>query len=162
MNKRNYSKQFSFQFIFIMLLFLIIVILSVMIIILGENIYENINEDRTNNYELRVSLSYIANKVRQSDKANTVNLKTLNDENAIVINEIYDDASYETWIYFYDNAIYEILTDENSTFNLEDGMKIIDVDNFNILEIKDNLYKFTASSNEESAELVLNLYSSQY
>jgi len=162
MNKRNYSKQFSFQFIFIMLLFLIIVILSVMIIILGENIYKDINEDRTNNYELRVSLSYIANKVRQSDKANTVNLKTLNNENAIVINEVYDDANYETWIYFYENAIYEILIDENSTFNLEDGMKIIDVDNFNILEIKDNLYKFTASSNEESAELVLNLYSRQY
>ncbi|MGB4438965.1 MAG: DUF4860 domain-containing protein [Sedimentibacter sp.] len=162
MNKRNYSKQFSFQFIFILLLFLIIVILSVMIIILGENIYENINEDRTNNYELRVSLSYIANKVRQSDKINTVNLKTLNNENAIVINEVYDDASYETWIYFYNDAIYEILIDENSTFNLEDGMKIIDVDSFNILEIKDNLYKFTARSNEKNAELVLNLYSSQY
>jgi len=162
MNKRNFSKQFSFQFIFIMLLFLIIVILSVMIIILGENIYENINIDRTNNYELRVSLSYIANKVRQSDKTNTVNLKTLNDENAIVINEVYDDAHYETWIYFYNNAIYEILTDENSTFNMEDGMKIIDIDSFNILQIKDNLYKFTASNNEKSAELVLNLYSSKY
>jgi len=162
MNKQNFSKKFSFQFIFIMLLFLIIVILSVMIIILGENIYENINEDRTNNYELRVSLSYIANKVRQSDKTNTVNLKTLNDENAIVINEVYDDEHYETWIYFYDNAIYEILTDENSTFNMEDGMKIIDIDSFNILQIKDNLYKFTASNNEKSAELVLNLYSSKY
>jgi len=162
MNKQNYSKQFSFQFIFIMLLFLIIVILSVMIIILGENIYENINEDRTNNYELRVSLSYIANKVRQSDKTNTVNLKTLNGENAIVINEVYDDANYETWIYFYESAIYEILIDENSTFNLEDGMKIINVDSFNILEIKDNLYRFTVSSNEKSSELVLNLYSSQY
>ncbi len=162
MNKQNYSKQFSFQFIFIMLLFLIIVILSVMIIISGKNIYENINRDRINNYELRVSLSYIANKVRQSDKTNTVSLKTLNDENAVVINEVYEDANYETWIYFYNNAIYEILTDENSAFNMEDGMKIIDIDSFDILEIKDNLYKFTASNNEESAELILNLYSSQY
>jgi len=142
-----------------MLLFLIIVILSVMIIILGKNIYENINEDRTNNYELRVSLSYISNKIRQSDKQNAVELKKLNEDYAVVINEIYDDANYETWIYFYDNAIYEILIDENTTFNLEDGMRIVDVDRFDILKIKDNLYKFTASSNEESAELVLNLYS---
>lgn len=159
MNKQNFSKQFSFQFIFIMMLFLIIVILSVMIINLGKNVYENINEDRANNYELRVSLSYIANKVRQSDKQNSVEVKKLNNDNAVVINEIYDDANYETWIYFYNNAVYEILIDENSTFNLEDGMKIVDVDHFDILKIKDNLYKFTASSNEKSAELVLNLYS---
>lgn len=159
MNKQNYSKQFSFQFIFIMMLFLIIVLLSVMIIILGKNIYENINEDRSNNYELRVSLSYIANKIRQSDKQNAVEVKKLNDDYAVVINEIYDDENYETWIYFYNNALYEILIDESSTFNLEDGMKIVDVDHFEILKIKDNLYKFTADSNEESSELVLNLYS---
>jgi len=162
MNKQDYSKHFSFQLIFIMVLFLIIVILSVMLIVFGKNIYENINEERTNNYELSVSLSYIANKVRQSDKSNTINLKTLNDENALVINEMYDNEHYETWIYFYNNAIYEIFTDENSNFKMEDGMKIIDVDSFDILEIKDNLYKFTASSNKKSAELVLNLYSSQY
>ncbi|MFA9424150.1 MAG: DUF4860 domain-containing protein [Sedimentibacter sp.] len=159
MNKRNYSKQFSFQFLFIMILFLIIVLLSVMIIVFGKNIYENINEDRSTNYELRVSLSYIANKVRQSDIENTVNIKKLNDDYAVVISEKYDDDNYETWIYFYENAIYEILIDENSPFNLDDGMKIVAVDNFNICEIKENLYKFTATSKEESAELVLNLYS---
>lgn len=159
MIKRNHSKQFSFQFIFIMMLFLIIVLLSVMIIGFGKNIYENINQDRSNNYDLRVSLSYIANKVRQGDKKNTVNIKELNNDYAVVINEVYDDARYETWIYFYDNAIYEILIDENSTFNLEDGMKIVAVDSFNILKIKDNLYKFTSTSNGKSADLVLNLYS---
>lgn len=161
MSPMKNSKQFSFQFVFIMLLFLMIVILSVMIILLGKNIYENINEDRNTNYELRVSLSYIANKVRQADKENSVELRKLNDNYAVVINEVYDEEEYETWIYFYDNSIYEILIDANSTFDLADGMKIVNVDYMEISAIKDNLYKFAARSNDKSAELVLNLYSNQ-
>lgn len=159
MNKQNTTKQFSFQFIFIMLLYLLIVMLSVMIISLGKNIYDNINEDRNTNYELRVSLSYIANKIRQSDKIGAVEIKKLHGDNAIVINEIYDEENYQTWIYFYDGAIYEMFTDEETTFDLSDGMKVVDIDSFNIEEINQNLYKFTAACKEESAELSLCLYS---
>ncbi|MDF2616817.1 MAG: hypothetical protein K0Q47_1472 [Sedimentibacter sp.] len=161
MNSKNFSKQFSFQFIFIMLLFLIIVILSVMIIVLGKNIYVNINEDRDTNYEIRVSLSYISNKIRQSDKQGTVEIRNYEDRNAVVINETYDDENYETWIYFYDNAIYEMFTDENTSFQPEEGMRIVDCDGLEITKLNDNLYKFAAKSSVESSELFLNLYSLQ-
>lgn len=161
MNKRNNINQFSFQFIFIMLINLIIVILSVMIISLGKNIYDNINKDRNTNYELRVSLSYIANKIRQSDEKDAVEIKELNGINAVIINEVYDEEEYQTCIYFYDGAIYEMFTDKDSAFELSDGMKITEADFFKIDKIKDSLYKFTAISKEESAELYLSVYSKQ-
>ena len=142
-----------------MLLYLLIVILSVMIISLGKNIYDNINEDRNTNYELRVTLSYIANKIRQSDKMGAVEIKEFNGVNAVVINEVYDEENYQTWIYFYDGAIYEMFTDEVTTFDLADGMKVVEADLFNIEELNNSLYKFTAVSKEESAELSLCLYS---
>ncbi|MPN49156.1 hypothetical protein SDC9_196770 [bioreactor metagenome] len=142
-----------------MMLFLIIVMLSVMTIVMGKNIYSNINEDRKNNYELRVGLSYIANKIRQSDKNDAVVIKDINGTPAVVIKEIYDDLNYETWIYYYDNSIYELLTDEGSTFNLSDGMKIIEVHSFDIFKINDGLYKFSISNNVNTEELVLSLYS---
>lgn len=158
MIKEN-NRQFSFQFIFILLLFLMIVIMSLMIILLGKDIYSSINEDRTSNYEKRVSLSYVANKIRQSDKENSIKIESLHGKNAVVINEEYDDVAYETWIYYYDNAIYEMFTDSGVEFNFEDGMRIMEIESFNIEEINDNLYKFTASSNNESTELILSLYS---
>ncbi len=158
MIKEN-NRRFSFQFIFILLLFLMLVIMSIIIILLGKDVYSTINNDRSVNYEKRVSLSYIATKIRQSDKDKAVRIDSLNNENAVVINEIYDDAAYETWIYFYNNALYEMFTDEGFEFNLEDGMKILDVDSFNIEKINDSLYKFTATANGESTELILNLYS---
>ena len=159
MNRQINSKPFSFQFIFIMLLYLIIVVLSVMIISLGKNIYDNINEDRNTNYELRVSLFYIANKIRQSDKKGTVEIKQLHGVNAVVINEVYDEEKYQTWIYFYDGAIYEMFTDADSAFELSDGMKVVKAELFEIEKLKDNLYKFTAASNGEISELYLSLYS---
>lgn len=159
MNRQNNSKQFSFQFIFIMLLYLFIVVLSVMIISLGKNIYDKINQDRNTNYELRVSLSYIANKIRQSDKNGALKIKELHGVNALVINEVYDEENYQTWIYFYHGAIYEMFVDEETRFDLSDGMKVVEANSFNIEEINHNLYKFTAVSNEESSDLYLSIYS---
>ena len=159
MNKQNNINQFSFQFVFIMIINLIIVILSVMIISLGKNIYDNINNDRNTNYDLRVSLSYIANKIRQSDKKDAVEITELNGINSVVINEVYDEEEYRTYIYFYDGAIYEMFTDRDSAFDLSDGMKITDVDFFEINVIEDSLYKFAAISKEERAELYLSVYS---
>ncbi|HRC80614.1 MAG TPA: DUF4860 domain-containing protein [Sedimentibacter sp.] len=153
------EKQNQFPFILIMLLYLIIVILSVLIIFLGKNIYDNINEERNTNYNLRVSLSYIANKIRQSDKSGSVEIKQVNGENALVLNEEYDDEQYQTWIYFYEGGIYEMFTDSENTFDLSDGMKLVDADVFNIEKVRDDLYRFYAASNEKSSELYLSIYS---
>jgi hypothetical protein len=79
--------------------------------------------------------------------------------NAVVINEVYDEEKYQTWIYFYDDAIYEMFVDEETPFDLADGMKVVEADSFNIEEVNNSLYKFTAVSKEESAELSLCLYS---
>lgn len=133
--------------------------LSIIIISLGKNIYDKINIEREINYDLRVSLSYIANKVRQADREGAVCIKELNGNNAVVIKEKYDDTIYETWIYFYDNYLYEILIDEGISFNLSDGMKVLKIDSFDITRIKKNLYKFSIKSNTIGEELLLCLYS---
>jgi len=163
MKKEKYiSNRISIQFVFIMILFLIIVVLSVMIINLGKEIYVKINADRTNNFETRVSLSYITNKIRQADKENTILVKELNGNSAIVIKETYDGLNYENWIYYNDNNICEIFIDEGLKFNLSDGMKITKIDNFNVTKIKDNLYELSVRNKNQTVKQVLSLYSSQW
>ncbi len=157
----NQKSNNSFHIIFVMLLFLTIVIMSVMIILLGQNIYESINDDRAENYEKRVSLSYIANKIRQADKENSIQLKEIDGSSALVIKEVYENENYETWIYYYNNGIYELFTDENNELILEDGMKIMSVESFFIEKLNNQLYKFTAKNNVGSAELILNINSNQ-
>ncbi|WP_326910354.1 DUF4860 domain-containing protein [Sedimentibacter sp. MB31-C6] len=159
--KKNSTNQFSIHFIFVMLLFLTIVILSVMIIILGSDIYTNIKDERDSNYEIRVSLSYISNKLRQADNSKSINIKTIHETPAIVINETYDSLNYETWIYYYDGYLYEIFIDEGTEFSLSDGMKVLKIDNFSIYKKNGNLYEFSINSGDYSSELVLSLNSNQ-
>ena len=161
MLSQNHNKQSSFQLIFIMLLFLIIVVMSIMIILLGQKIYENINEDRTDNYEKRVSLSYISNKIRQSDRENSIRIENLGDTQALVIRELYDEDYYETWIYFYNDGLYELFSGESIEFNLDDGMKIMDVESFSIKKINNRLYKFTAGYDKYNSELIITVNSGQ-
>ena len=89
-----------------------------MMILAGKNIYKNINEDREINYCLRVSLSYVANKIRQGDKNEGIEIKNINGNNALIIKETYNDINYETWIYHYDGCLYEIFIDEGSEFEI--------------------------------------------
>ncbi|WP_313371188.1 DUF4860 domain-containing protein [Sedimentibacter sp.] len=135
--------------------------MSVMIILLGQNIYENINEDRADNYAKRVSLSYIANKVRQADKENSVRIEKSGDIQALVIKEVYDGDYYETWIYYYNNGLYELFADEDIQFNPEDGMKIMNVDSFSIERLNNKLYKFIAEYDKSNIELIINVNSNQ-
>lgn len=156
MIKKNIkSNTSSMLFLLILLLFLIIAILSSMVILLGKDIYKSINEDRQNNYELRVSLSYISNKIRQSDKTNAVEIKELNDKPALLIKENYDGINYETWIYYYNECLNEIFVEEQNEFQLQDGMKIVDLDKFDISEISENTYKISVENEERKSELIL-------
>ncbi len=159
MIKEKNLNKFSFQFVFIMLLFLMIVILSVMIILLGKDVYLDINCNRNSNYTKRVSLSYVSNKIRQNDENGNIRIEDVNGSNAIVITETYDTENYETWIYYYDNSIYEMFTDAGMKFNPDDGMRIMDIENFEIEKLSSDLYKFTTSESNKTSELIINLYS---
>lgn len=159
--RKNQQNQFSIQFVLILLLFLLIVVLSSMIVILGKDIYTNIIDDRESNYNLRVSLSYITNKIRQGDKENSVFLDSINDNQALVIRENYDGLNYDTWIYYYDGYIYEILVEEGQEFFEEDGMKIIYVEDFNISKENENLYKFYVKNDNKYVDLYININSKE-
>jgi hypothetical protein len=52
-----------------------------------------------------------------------------------------------------------MFTDSENTFDLSDGMKLVDADVFNIEKDRDDLYRFYAASNEKSSELYLSIYS---
>lgn len=153
MKKENNANHFLIPYIFILLLFLTIAIISFMMILAGKNIYKNINEDREINYCLRVSLSYVANKIRQGDKNEGIEIKNINGNNALIIKETYNDINYETWIYHYDGCLYEIFIDEGSEFEMIDGNEIIKVEGFEIVKVKDNLFKFTVKSKNIIEEL---------
>lgn len=159
MKRENSRNQFLIPYTFIMLLFLTIVILSIMMILYGKSLYDNINDDRQNNYDIRVSLFYVANKIRQADKNDSIEIKQINGNNALVIKETYDGDNYETLIYHYNNSLYEIFIDEGSEFEMIAGNEIMKIEDFNILQLKENLFKITVKSVKDMEELIISINS---
>lgn len=159
MKKENRINNHSIHLMLILLLILVVVIMSSLLIMLGRDVYKKINNDRDNNYNIRVSTLYITNKIRQADKSNSIKIKNIAGKQSLVINEEYDGLSYETWIYSYNNSLYEITVDEGSTFELSDGNKIMDIDKFDIGKVNNNLYKVTVNNKLNKSELLLCVYS---
>jgi len=60
-------KKHSIDVLFMFVLFAVFAILSVLIIFIGSGVYSRITENKVINEQTRTTLSYIANKVRETD-----------------------------------------------------------------------------------------------
>ena len=65
----NRQKGNAVSVLFTMLLFLVFVLCALFTVLIGSRVYENINVRSDANYTGNTALSYIANKVRQGDRA---------------------------------------------------------------------------------------------
>ena len=115
--------------VFVLTLFLILSALSCMIIIRGSGVYEKLTENMERNYETRVSFSYVATKLRQSDRAGFIIADEIDGVPVLGVKEKYGDEWYVTYVYYYDGWIREIMLDyyggETIEFDLSDGDGII-------------------------------------
>ena len=74
MNRKTDKKGNAVSVLFTMLLFLVFVLCALFTVLIGSRVYENINVRSDANYTGNTALSYIANKVRQGDRAGMVNV----------------------------------------------------------------------------------------
>lgn len=63
--------------------------------------YQRIYEGKSASSEVRVALSFVQMKIRQNDSKGAIRIESnpINQEPSLVIQEIYDGETYETWIY---------------------------------------------------------------
>ncbi|MDD2218152.1 MAG: DUF4860 domain-containing protein [Eubacteriales bacterium] len=129
MRRKRYFEQhighISTDFIFILILLCVFAFGSLMSVILGANTYKSINADADSNFESRTTLSYIASKVRQSDEIDEIHIVHKNGVDALVLATDDNGEACETWIYEYDQHLYEVYIAKGTPFELHDGIKMI-------------------------------------
>ena len=69
MKQQRHQNGQTMNLLFTMLLFLVFVLCALFTVLIGGKVYENINSRIEENYSGQVVLNYVANKVRQSDRA---------------------------------------------------------------------------------------------
>ena len=126
MKEKTQTKGQSISGLFTMLLFLVFVLCALFSVLMGSQVYENVTKRSDENFSGTTALSYIANKIRQGDRQDGVDIIEVDDTSVLQLKQKIGEETYHTWIYWKDGSIRELFTDENSGLGLEDGLEILE------------------------------------
>jgi len=144
-NDRGYA---MIELVLVIALLALFGVATLSLAVSGSAAYENINEKKELNSELRVALSYLDAKVRQNDTEGALRLESnpAGDGPALVVSETIGQVQYETWIYLSGGNLKEVL--------IEKGEPVLDDLGFDIAEIDG----FTAKFDHDKMLLHLNVW----
>ena len=102
MNNRNHQKQekhFIVDILFVLALFGVFAVSALALVTIGADVYQHTVEDMGVNYESRTAVSYIMEKVRQNDTADSIFLTDLENVPALCMLSEIDEETYCPYLY---------------------------------------------------------------
>lgn len=106
--------------LYYLLLILLLCISSFLVLFYEASAYENMNNVNETYDNCHLVSSYLGNKMRSGKNC-------MSEDNKLII----ENDDLVTYIYLYDNNLYELTTLKNMDINLSSGEKIFRVDKFN-------------------------------
>lgn len=150
------------DFLFPVALFFVFALSSLTVVLLAADIYQSTTEDSALNDTARTSLSYITEKIHQNDTKGMVSLGTFDGCDALVLQQTYNDENYYTYIYAYENELKELFIKDGANATASDGKAILQVKDFSIELVNDQLLKFQCvDKNDRTASVIVGLRSQQ-
>lgn len=114
----------SMQGVFVFVLLGIFAVVSTLIVLLGAQMYRNTVDHADANNEDRVLAAYVRSMVRAEDADRAVTVESQNGITTLALREDLDGTPYVTWLYCYQDQLYEQFTSEGDDFEPEDGTAI--------------------------------------
>ena len=127
-----------------------------LVLALGVLQYREISGVLDEQYGPSTAQSYIAAKVRSHDHAGGVTLGTLDGCDALLLHEEVEGWDYVTYIYCYDNGLYELFCEAESELLPEDGERLLDLDSLSF-DLADGLLRVTCTDGGARYETCLAL-----
>ena len=121
MNNRNHQKQekhFIVDILFVLALFGVFAVSALALVTIGADVYQHTVEDMGVNYESRTAVSYIMEKVRQNDTADSIFLTDLENVPALCMLSEIDEETYCTYLYLYDGHLKELFMREGASLGI--------------------------------------------
>jgi hypothetical protein len=104
---------------------------ALFVAVMGAQVYAHSAEKMQANFDTRTSLVYIAEKVRQCPGEN-FDVKQVDGLDALVLTERHKGQDYESWIYVYDEKMYELFIKSGDAVSPGDGQAIMDLKSMQI------------------------------
>lgn len=146
--------------VFVIALFTMFAVTAFLLILIGAKQYQRTADTMDANYESRTISSYLTEKIRQHDSHGKIYIAELEGTSSLALETIENDVTYITYIYYYKNALREIVVNDASVFSLDSGQEIIKTGGFSAEQVNDNLLKIIiTTSKEQNQTLFLSLHS---
>lgn len=113
------------------ILFAVYTICCILLVTVGIMVYRNIGSQSASGDNMRLSLGYVANKLRSNDIANSVSIEKRDGTDMLVLKyEGEDDC--ETLVYWYDGYLYEMFKFTDNEIEPQYGTKLCALDRFDM------------------------------
>jgi hypothetical protein len=109
-----------------------------MVLMLGVNIYGNIQKSANAGFNDRVCLSYITAKIHSNDKANVVEVGNFDGIPALFMYQDFDGTTYNTILYAYEGWLMELFS-EKDLLPPESGTPVLEIESVFFESVKPNL-----------------------
>ena len=148
MLKLDSKRSLKIDSVFVIALFTMFAVTAFLLILIGAKQYQHTANAMDANYESRTISSYLTEKLRQNDASGNVYISQVDGVDALAIETIENDVTYITYIYYYKDALREIVVNESSVFSLETGQEIIKTGGFFAEMVHSDLIKILITTNE--------------
>ncbi len=149
------QKHFMVDFIFTLSLFGVFAVSALLVVVIGANVYRSTVSTQEANAVKRISLAYIAEKIRQNDASGNIRVGDVEGEPALILDSTYGDDTYSTYIYTYEGSLRELFVKSSAEPALMAGQAITDVSSFSIEQASEQLYRITVSDEQDN---ILSMY----
>ena len=123
---------------------------ALFVAVMGAQVYQHNAEKMQANFDTRTSVLYMAEKIRQTAGGNFVK-KDLAGNDALVLIEDIEGTTYESWIYVYNNTLFEVMIEQDTKLVPGNGQAIMTLNSMSIEE-KDNLLRISIKNSQGRVE----------
>ncbi len=143
--KKKFQQKHVIDLLFPIMLWAVLLICSIFTIILGIHFYQESTKRISSTYEIRTVLSYVREKIHQADSGQAVSVGFLGNTQSLILQQYSGEQSYTTYIYAYNDALWELTALGEAALSPEDGTKIFDIADFTITEKASGIYTFSCT-----------------
>ncbi|MCI8646485.1 MAG: DUF4860 domain-containing protein [Firmicutes bacterium] len=146
----------AIDLLFPIALFFVFAASALIVLTLAADIYGSTTGELRVNDENRTALSYISEKIRQSDVKGGMEIAEVEGTQCLVMSAEYNGQKYATYIYEYEGTLKELFARDDAPVSLKSGMDIMAVSSLSMEKDSDTLYRFTTvdSSGKKASVLI--------
>jgi hypothetical protein len=110
---------------FVIVLFFLFTIFALLLSVMVADVYSRGEKRSESNYNMRTSVLYLTEKVRQTTASEGISVRQAGEGDALVLGMSAGDERYETWIYVEDGYLREVLLMQGTDVVPGIGQKIM-------------------------------------